>query len=243
MTPPINIDGSQVSGITIDGTSVSEVTVDGDVVFSAIPDSVVFNVRARDNDGSKYVANVGPDLPDAKGNPSTTTVSIGGDDFTAVRYNSSNSDVSQTTTQLATGDPIAIVYSVANRSPNTSPKHYVDSDTADGFGHLLNADPEDPHRILGMDFGVDAQGDDADSNFHTFAYKISSTEATLSRDGTTILTDTNTLDPTLDGFTLAGRGDFGDTTDLDVLEVSAMDSPSSSDISDEVSRQRSKYNI
>jgi len=37
MSPPINIDSSQVSGITIDGTSVSEVTVDGSTVFSAIP--------------------------------------------------------------------------------------------------------------------------------------------------------------------------------------------------------------
>jgi len=48
MTPPINIDGSQVSGITIDGTSVSEVTVDGDVVFSAIPDSVGHQYFATD---------------------------------------------------------------------------------------------------------------------------------------------------------------------------------------------------
>jgi len=48
MTPPINIDGSQVSGITIDGTSVSDVTVDGDTVFSAIPDTSV----SRDPDDS-----------------------------------------------------------------------------------------------------------------------------------------------------------------------------------------------
>jgi len=41
MTPPINIDGSKVTGITIDGTDVSEVTVDGQTVFApnAIPDS------------------------------------------------------------------------------------------------------------------------------------------------------------------------------------------------------------
>jgi len=39
MTPPINIDGSQVSGVTIDGTDVSEVTVDGSTVFGGIPDS------------------------------------------------------------------------------------------------------------------------------------------------------------------------------------------------------------
>lgn len=45
MSPPINIDGTQVNGITIDGTNVSEVTVDGDVVFSvsAIPDTSMFS--------------------------------------------------------------------------------------------------------------------------------------------------------------------------------------------------------
>jgi hypothetical protein len=43
MTPPINIDGSQVTGITIDGQTVSEVTMDGDKVFGgAIPDSDVY---------------------------------------------------------------------------------------------------------------------------------------------------------------------------------------------------------
>jgi len=57
MSPPINIDGSQVSGITIDGTSVSEVTVDGDVVFSAIPDSVV--VRDPDDRSSSSSTSYG----------------------------------------------------------------------------------------------------------------------------------------------------------------------------------------
>jgi hypothetical protein len=41
MTPPINIDGSQVSEVTIDGQPVSQVTIDGQDVLSAIPDSVV----------------------------------------------------------------------------------------------------------------------------------------------------------------------------------------------------------
>jgi len=39
--PPINIDGSDITGATIDGTDVQEVTVDGTQVFSAIPDSGV----------------------------------------------------------------------------------------------------------------------------------------------------------------------------------------------------------
>jgi len=47
MTPPINIDGSKVTGITIDGTSVSEVTADGQTVFpsNTIPDPQDLYVR------------------------------------------------------------------------------------------------------------------------------------------------------------------------------------------------------
>jgi hypothetical protein len=68
MTPPINIDGSTVTGITIDGTSVSEVTVDGSTVFSAIPDSVVnrwpldegSGTTARDSVGGSDVSLNGP---------------------------------------------------------------------------------------------------------------------------------------------------------------------------------------
>jgi len=37
MTPPISIDGTDITGATIDGTDVQEITVDGDVVFSAGP--------------------------------------------------------------------------------------------------------------------------------------------------------------------------------------------------------------
>jgi len=35
MSPPISIDGTDITGATIDGTDVSEITVDGDVVFTA----------------------------------------------------------------------------------------------------------------------------------------------------------------------------------------------------------------
>ena len=40
MSPPVSIDGTDITGATIDGTDVQEITVDGDVVFSAGPDIV-----------------------------------------------------------------------------------------------------------------------------------------------------------------------------------------------------------
>jgi len=41
MTPPTNIDGTDITGATIDGTEVQEITVGGDTVFTAIPDSAI----------------------------------------------------------------------------------------------------------------------------------------------------------------------------------------------------------
>jgi len=38
MTPPISIDGTDITGATIDGTDVQEITVDGQTVFTAGPD-------------------------------------------------------------------------------------------------------------------------------------------------------------------------------------------------------------
>jgi len=38
MTPPISIDGTDITGATIDGQDVQEITVDGQTVFSATPD-------------------------------------------------------------------------------------------------------------------------------------------------------------------------------------------------------------
>lgn len=61
MTPPISIDGTDVSGITIDGTEVTEVTVDGDVVYapSAIPDSVTNRWKMDEGSGSTLADSVG----------------------------------------------------------------------------------------------------------------------------------------------------------------------------------------
>jgi len=40
MTPPTNIDGTDITGATIDGQEVDEITVDGTPVFTAFPGRV-----------------------------------------------------------------------------------------------------------------------------------------------------------------------------------------------------------
>jgi hypothetical protein len=52
MTPPTNIDGTDISGATIDGQDVKEITVDGQTVFSAIPDSVDHRWPSDEGSGS-----------------------------------------------------------------------------------------------------------------------------------------------------------------------------------------------
>jgi len=69
MSPPIDIDGSEIQGATIDGQDVSEITIDGQEAFSGIPDSGVLryefeqdvtdsfnNNDATDNTSAGYVS-------------------------------------------------------------------------------------------------------------------------------------------------------------------------------------------
>jgi len=49
MSPPTNIDGTDITGATIDGQDVQEITVDGQTVFSALPDSLLARYNLDDN--------------------------------------------------------------------------------------------------------------------------------------------------------------------------------------------------
>jgi len=51
MTPPISIDGTDITGATIDGTDVTAITVDGDTVFTAV-DPDAFDLSKVSADGS-----------------------------------------------------------------------------------------------------------------------------------------------------------------------------------------------
>jgi len=62
--PPINIDGTDITGATIDGQDVEQITIDGQDVLSAIPDTSMldspiyqyFAGNAGDSDGDSSVA-------------------------------------------------------------------------------------------------------------------------------------------------------------------------------------------
>jgi len=52
MSPPVNIDGTDITGATIDGQEVQEITVDGQVVFTAVPDIPDSIVSRTDDDST-----------------------------------------------------------------------------------------------------------------------------------------------------------------------------------------------
>jgi hypothetical protein len=102
MTPPINIDGSEVTGITIDGSSVSEVTVDGQTVFpsNTIPDSGVTRYSCENpNADTSVIADVwGPN--DASNVNGVSYNASGGPDGTGeYQYDRSQSQYSSTSIQ------------------------------------------------------------------------------------------------------------------------------------------------
>jgi hypothetical protein len=104
MTPPINIDGSKVTGITIDGTDVSEVTVDGQTVFApnAIPDTSMFSdvaaqywaaeTSASDGGSGEFpeVLTAVPDATATNGPIFRSSQSEGANDYSAFEYNVSD---------------------------------------------------------------------------------------------------------------------------------------------------------
>jgi len=62
MTPPISIDGPDITGATIDGTDVQEITVDGQTVFTAeppIPSSAIHRYKLDEGSGTTATDSIG----------------------------------------------------------------------------------------------------------------------------------------------------------------------------------------
>lgn len=214
-----------------------------------IPNSVVVNAVASNYNGSKWVADIGPDLPDISGNPSKANVDINGDTVTVVRYNSGNNDASRSTASgySLSSNSQAIVYTVINRVPEPSDyRYYVDGGESDEFTHNLDGGESGrPHRIRSIDSGVDITGNDADSEPHTFALEGNGDTFRLLRDKNEIIKDTNSGFDSLSGFSLSVRGDgnLNYSSSLDVVEYSILDNHTNHDLESEIDRQMTNHNI
>jgi hypothetical protein len=91
MTPPINIDGSQVSEVTIDGQPVSQVTIDGQDVLSAIPDSGVARWDFEDDSDTTEAVDVWGDSNGSISGPSYSSSTVAEGSF-ALDFDESNDD-------------------------------------------------------------------------------------------------------------------------------------------------------
>jgi len=243
MSPPIRDgSGSSIGSIRLgDGSEISEVrTGAGDVVFSARPDSVVLNATGENYDGSQFVSTIGPNIPDINGNPSIVADDLNG--FDAVQYQKSNNDESETTTTIATSTSIAIVstFKKLNRDDNAN----VFDDPAGSLTFGLNDDSAGRDWIAfiadttGTQQKLKANFTSSDTNYHTYAYGIGS-ELFFSQDGDRKAVDANvTASNPLNGINIADSN-----ANMSLVEISVLDGFATSELANEISRQRNKYGL
>jgi len=238
---PINLpDGSQVSEIVLpDGSTASEVLApDGSTVFSAIPDSVVLNVRASDYDSqnNKYVANIGPDVPDASGDPTKTTDNVAGNSGVDVVDYNGTTDYSQTTQISTSSDVIAIVWTGSDLTANSN-------DFPVGGASLLELSMNDDNTQDGWRLFRGGSQAVANSGTVTTDY---ATYSLIGRNGNEIgLKVNNTLvagfstgsSAQLSGATIGARGDGAGHADSRFVEYSVIDNGTIADVNNEAVRQ------
>jgi len=217
MSPPINIDGSQVSGITIDGTSVSEVTVDGDVVFSAIPDSEDLHARydatelsLSDQDSvttwPDETAN-GHDLS-ASGDPMFVESGINGNPV--VRFNGIDDLLSTSFATISQPNHIFIALEYQSVT-DAAPVFDSERSTAE---HVLEY--RDSDNVIRMFAGVVLDGGTPDTNPHIHATLFDGPDSVNRQDGSQI-SNGDSGDRGLDGFKVgSGAGNFAE---VDVAEI------------------------
>jgi len=101
MSPPTNIDGTEITGASIDGQDVQEITVDGQTVFSAIPDSVLTQYRYEDDgDTTTAIDSVGTNDATINGSTYTATAAVG--NFGIDHDGTDDNAVSNSTVDLST---------------------------------------------------------------------------------------------------------------------------------------------
>jgi hypothetical protein len=227
MTPPINIDGSEVTGITIDGTEVSEVTVDGQTVFtpSVIPDSgLLHNWDFGDSSTTtSFVADLkGASDLDTGTFSSLTTINS----RQAGRFDGVDDELFTTTPEINKDDAyVFVVAKFAGSLPTSGDaKHVFGKEDANGFdfgvdGSSWNLNP----------FGANVSGGTADTNPHIFEVDAENTDQVeLYVDGSVVLTADDNGGNTTFGGIYIGRSDnlsSFDYGEFDVGQVLIYDEP------------------
>jgi len=241
MTPPINLpDGTEVSEVILpDGSTASEVIApDGSAVFSAIPDSVVLNVRASDYDSTnnKYVANIGPDVPDGGGNPTKTTDTVAGTTgVDVVDYDGTN-DYSQTTQISSTNDVIAIVWTGSDLTANDN-DFPVDGASINELS-MNDDNTKDGWRLFRGNSQAVANSGAVTTDYATYSLiGRNDNEIGLKVNNTLIAGFSSGSSSELSGATIGARGDGLGNADSRFVEYSVLTEATIADVDSEAARQ------
>jgi hypothetical protein len=238
MTRAVDINGR---GVRVEGRGVG--------VGSAILDSAVAHGVATDYDGTQWVADVGPNVPDADGDPSKTSVTANDTTFDVVRYDGTD-DYSQTTNFSPSTGPNtadqAVIYVVRFRTIEDSFPKIFDGGVLSEFAHShLDDSNNNVHRI---NSGGDAysSSQSADTNWHVYCIEgTTANEFRLIEDstnGSTIISASQTWSD-LTGITFANRADDEIHGSIDMAEYTILADHSTDDRDTEIGRLLNKYNI
>lgn len=220
-------------------TGTYQLNINGQTIeieVNDITDSAVLNTTADDYDGAKWVDTIGSNnVPDVSGDPSVVNDQING--YPAVYYD--GSDISQTTSSVASTDPIAVIFTARLRS-NGPDNQIIDSATGNGFALR---DIGSNHRLYRGSSG-NAQGAALDTSWHVWTLEgFNGTDIRLRIDGGAFSSD-SLSSQALDGLTIAARAnDLEKNPQMDMAEFTVLENHPSSDRDSEEQRQADKYGI
>jgi hypothetical protein len=236
---PLNLNTNEVTGVDLNNTEVSEVRLNGQTVFTAGPDipaSAVLNLAASDYSGSNWPANIGPDVPDAFGNPTKTTDSNGGTTFDVVEYD--DNPASQNNA-FSTSGTFAIIAAFRYTSFNGTFNVVFDGGSRDEAAFLNENTAYRIHFDGGP--GVNSSTSLVDTNWHVAALE--------SRSGGRLLIDGNQVinygsgGTGLSGITIGSNSSNGAPAAMHMAELTVLENHTQTERDDEISRLSSEYNI
>jgi len=241
MSPPIRDgSGNSIGSIRLgDGSEISEVrTGAGDVLFSAappLPSSAVeqFTATGYDDANDVWVGQLGNF--DLSGGTATKTTDGFGN--TVVRYDPATSS-SHANSNLSLSSPEYVISVVFNNWSADTMILVGSSGSTPIFRKISSSD----YRIkTGSNVSPLGGAPNGDIRHALFFGPDSSGEPKLEVDGSVSIARFNSGDFGISGFRIGNRGSQDFLMDGDVLEVVPMQDPSSSELSDERSRVKSKF--
>jgi len=210
----------------------------GIVNADTIPDSAILNAKGTDYDGSKWVSNIGGDIPDAGGSPTQDTVTANNETYDVVSYD--GDDYSQNSNLSTSSTKHAIIYTVSADTVDTGDNEYwIDGGNNNEFAVLMDNTSTQPY-LIGMSSSFTTGPDDETTDWFTYCLEREGDTQRLLRNGTNIVNH-SPGGVTLSGLTLMARFDGTNPHKADWAEVTVLEGQTQQERDSEIARQRSIY--